>query len=193
MTSSIQIPAPDLRSIVVHIKGRTPLLCSNGAAAIAPLEESQRGPNKKAGPKAPRDSEADFRASLYLISDGVYGFPGTGVARAIRDAGTRLGTKQGTVISAAIRVEAELIAIVGSDPYKHSAYVRHGGRTADLAYRGCFPIWEMHVPLTYNAGVISEETVVQLVDLAGFSIGIGAWRPEKNGTFGQFRVEGVTR
>lgn len=189
----IQIPAPDLRAITVHLVGITPLLCSNGAAAIAQLEEHQKGPNKKAGPKVARDPEADYRSSFYGVSDGVYGFPGTGIGRAIRDAGTRLGTKQGTVITAALRIRAELVPIEGGEPYMHTAYVRHGGRTADLAYRACFPTWEMHVPAAYNAGVMSEETVVQLFTLAGFSIGIGAWRPEKNGTFGQFRVEGATR
>jgi hypothetical protein len=191
---TIQIPAPDLRPITVKIKGRTPLLCSNGAQAIVELTEHQKGPKRKAGPKKPRDPEANYKSSLYsLDGNGKYGFPATGIGRAIRDAGTRLGTKQGTVIAAAIRMMVELVEIEDGEPYMHTAYVRHGGRTPDLAYRACFPDWAMSVPVAYNAGVISEETVVQLFTLAGFAIGIGSWRPERNGTFGQFEVVGVER
>lgn len=47
------------------------------------------------------------------------------------------------------------------------------------------------MPLAYNAGVIALEHVVSLFQLAGFSIGIGAWRPEKSGTFGRFVVDDV--
>lgn len=191
--AAIEIPAPDLRPMTVNIVGKTPLLCSNGLAAIEKLEEQQKGPKAKQGPRPPRDPDADFRASLYPLGDGRYGFPGTGIGRAIRDAGTRLGTKQGTVIAASIRVMAEFVEITGGEPFSHKAYVRHGGRTADLAYRACFPTWQMAVPVVHNAAVMSEETVVQLFVLAGFSVGIGAWRPERNGTFGQFEVEGVER
>lgn len=193
MSEVLQIPPTDLRRIDVRIKGVTPLLCSNGAQAIEKLEESQKGPERARGPKQARDPQADFKSSLYEISDGRYGFPGTGVARAIRDAATRLGKRQGTQVTATVRVTAEYLQIEGDGPTMHTAFVRHGGKVADLAYRGMFDPWQMTVPLLFNASVVSESSVVELVKLAGFAVGIGAWRPERNGTFGQFEIADIVR
>lgn len=187
---TINVDPPNLKSIVVTIKGVTPLLTDNGEAAVEKLVEQQRGPKQK-GPKVARDAEADFKASRYFMADGKDGFPGRGVKRSLKDAAIRNGAGIGTQVSAQIQIDAELIEIDSKEPIMATHYVRHGGRVADLAYRAQFTAWKMNIPTTYNAGVIALEQVISLFQLAGFSIGIGAWRPEKNGTFGRFIVEGV--
>lgn len=191
---TIQIPRPDLRDVEIVIHGVTPLLCNNGEQAVAELEAHHSRAKAEKAPRPQRNAalkEARLRASLYEVEPGVYGFPATGIAKAMRLAAARLGTRQGTVITAAIRIRDDLLRIEGSEPYCHTTNVRHGGRTPDLADRGCFTQWSIRIPITYNAEAISLETVVGLLELAGFAIGIGSWRPENNGTFGQFRVEGL--
>jgi hypothetical protein len=41
--------------------------------------------------------------------------------------------------------------------------------------------------------LLTEAKVLNLVQLAGFSIGIGDWRPEKGGTFGTFTLKGAAQ
>ena len=40
----------------------------------------------------------------------------------------------------------------------------------------------------FNAALLSAEQVVNLFQTAGFAVGIGDWRPERNGLFGRFHV-----
>lgn len=182
--ATITITPPNIERMTVILKGVTPLLTDNGESAIEKIAETQTGPKQKT-PKVARDPDADFQSSRYLMPDGTDAFPGRGIKRALKDAGIRNKAGVGTEIVATVQIDAELIPIEGDEPIMARHYVRHGGRVADLAYRAQYTNWKLRVPVSYNAGVIAREHVVSLFDLAGFSIGVGAWRPEKNGTFGR--------
>ncbi len=62
-------------------------------------------------------------------------------------------------------------------------------------YRPQFNDWSAELDISYNANSITLEQVVSLLDLGGFSGGIGEWRPSspknKTGSFGRFRVDKV--
>jgi hypothetical protein len=66
--------------------------------------------------------------------------------------------------------------------------VRVGMGVADLRYRGEFDPWAAILPVQYNAGVMSAEQVVTLINLGGFASGVGEWRPQRNGIYGRFHV-----
>lgn len=66
--------------------------------------------------------------------------------------------------------------------------VRVGMGSADLRYRGQVKDWEMAFIIKFNANKLSYEQVLNLVQYAGFSSGLGEWRPEKNGGYGTFEV-----
>lgn len=187
----IRIAEPKFLNMIVEIVGKSPLICSNGKQAVDELIAQERKPEGARTKRGPRDREKAFRSSLYEMGPGVYGFPATGIKRAVRDAGTRFTDEKGTHISGALQILTDFVQIEGDEPYMREDYVRHGGRTPDLAFRACFENWRMHVPIRVNSEVISEAQALTLFNLAGFAIGIGAWRPEKNGTFGQFEVTGV--
>ena len=40
-----------------------------------------------------------------------------------------------------------------------------------------------------NVNVLSVEQIINLFNVAGFGIGVGEWRPEKDGSYGLFHVE----
>jgi len=65
-----------------------------------------------------------------------------------------------------------------------------GNGAADIRYRPEFDPWSVDLEIKYNAAVLSAEQIVNLVNLAGFSVGVGDWRPEKSGTHGTFHIEG---
>ena len=58
-----------------------------------------------------------------------------------------------------------------------------------IAYRPMFMPWEIEVPIVFNAGMIRDAQILNLFNIAGFAVGIGAWRPECNGSFGQFAIK----
>jgi hypothetical protein len=60
--------------------------------------------------------------------------------------------------------------------------------TADLRYRGEFSDWHARLLVRYNANVLSESQILNLINVAGFAVGVGEWRPEKDGMNGMFHV-----
>ena len=60
--------------------------------------------------------------------------------------------------------------------------------TADIRYRGQFPHWWVAVTVRFNANVLSAAQIVNLFNTAGFGVGVGEWRMERDGQFGCFRV-----
>lgn len=69
--------------------------------------------------------------------------------------------------------------------------VRLGGidKPADLRYRGQADSWSMEFLIKFNADVLAPEWVLNLLNTAGFSCGLGEWRPERNGASGTFEVQ----
>jgi hypothetical protein len=85
------------------------------------------------------------------------------------------------VIGDLIPIEYEK-CIMREDP------VRVGMGTADLRYRPEYTNWRCTLTIEFNARAISAEQLLHLVKIAGFSVGICEWRPERNGQFGRFEL-----
>ena len=62
--------------------------------------------------------------------------------------------------------------------------------STDLRYRPEYRNWEASFVVEYNPDLIRPEDIVNLLNLAGFGVGIGEWRPQRNGDFGRFEVKG---
>ena len=128
----------------------------------------------------------------------ICGFPAAGIKKAMVAAAMRVTEAKGTWVRAVLNVEGEqgtgLVAIDSPAPKMRTDHVVQAGR-GNLRYRPAFFPWKMLVPITFNTDQITANNVVNLLQQAGFSIGIGDWRPEKNGQFGTFEVvvDGLTR
>jgi hypothetical protein len=61
--------------------------------------------------------------------------------------------------------------------------------TAVAIIRPRFPHWEFDVEIDYDEKRVKGEVIRQLFENAGGSQGLGAFRPNKRGPFGRFRVE----
>lgn len=137
--------------------------------------------------KEPKDPEQDYQDSLYPHPDGGYGFPAVAFkAAAVRASTSTDGVKM-TEARAAFHVDCELVPIDG-EPTPREDMVRIGMGTADIRYRGEFKEWSVVLPIAYNANALTPEQIVHLFNLAGFGVGVGEWRPQKNGQYGRFHV-----
>lgn len=192
---TITIPAPDFREVVITIRGITPLLCDRyGERTMAMIEDREQHPNKKR-PKEARDPDAEYRDCLYLIAEAngapaTYGFPGSGIKKAIVSAGQRFLGETGTVLYGAISIPDELVALRGSEPRMRRDPRAIKGQRSSVIYRAEFVEWEMDVRVVFDGDILDEKQIFNLFAHAGAKVGIGNWRPEKKGIFGQFQVVG---
>lgn len=86
----------------------------------------------------------------------------------------------------------ELAEIKGDLPLLREDTVNVGGksRSADLRYRAMFNNWYCDLTLEFNAsGDMKLNDVVNVLNAGGYGMGIGEWRPEKDGIFGRYHVE----
>lgn len=189
MTATIQLPELALKHLGIHIVGTSPLICHKWSEkAKRQMLDKQLG-RAKTG-KEPKNPEEDFESSLYRLEDGTFGFPSVAFKAAAVRAGTYADLKM-TFLRGAFHVLGELVPIDGA-PKPREDMVRVGMGTADIRYRGEFIDWEAVVPVDLNERALSVEQLVNLFRIAGFAVGVGEWRPEKDGQYGRFEVREVS-
>jgi len=193
--TTIQVAPPNIEVITLPIKGRTPLIVHrfDEKARQEMLEKQMK---KAKGPKKAKDPEACYQRSRYLFdSDGGDGFPAvafkSAAVRAAKmvDGLTMTDARQMFFVVADGRTKTgeECVRIKG-EPKMREDVVRISGGTSDLRYRAEYMEWSCELTIEYDADTISAEVIVNLFSRAGFSVGVGEWRPEKNGNFGTFTI-----
>lgn len=64
------------------------------------------------------------------------------------------------------------------------------GKSADLRYRGQFDEWEIPLKIRYNKnGKYTIEQLLATANMGGFAVGIGEWRPDKDGQYGMYELK----
>jgi hypothetical protein len=187
VSAKIELPRLDIRFMELTIVGDSGLICHRWSEkAKKQMLDKQMG--KASAGKEPKDPDEDYRSSLYPLPDGGYGFPAIAFKCAAVEACTSLG-KSVTKVAArqAFHVVGELVRIEG-EPKMREDMVRLNPGTADIRYRAEFEEWTTTLKLRYNSRVLSGEQVVNLFNTAGFAVGVGEWRPERNGMHGMFHT-----
>lgn len=200
---AIELPKLNINLMEVTIVGDSPLIV-HAWSEKAKREMLDKQLKKAKGAKAAKDPVADFEASLYRMEDGGFGFPSVGFKNAAVTAGTSVAGLTKIAARQAFHILGEdvdvqgafegtkarhnLVRIQGGKPAMREDMVRVGMGTADLRYRGEFADWRATLLVRYNANVLSESQILNLLNVAGFAVGIGEWRPEKSGQSGMFHV-----
>lgn len=194
----IEIPPMNIREIEIVLVGDSPLVVhawSEKAKAMM-LAKQQK---KARQAKEVRDPMQEYADSLYwmskrpanltlsAIAKGKFGFPCIGFKAAAVSACRYVDGVPMTVARGAFHVQGELVQIAGK-PNPREDMVRIGMGVADLRYRPEFTTWRVTLTVTYNANVVSPEQIVNLFETAGFAVGVGEHRPERNGQWGRFHV-----
>lgn len=206
----IEIKAINSKVVKIKIVGDTPLIVHawSEKAKRMMLEAQMKTTKTKA--REIRDPFDDFINSMYwltekpesteeafakAVKDGAkWGFP----VGAIKMAGNSAAYRNGWVKnqmqlrgSYFLRTDfGDMAEILNSKPIMREDMVRVGMGSADLRYRAEFRDWSMEMALEYNAdGEMTLEQIINVINAGGYSVGIGEWRPEKDGDFGRFHVE----
>lgn len=183
----ITLPALRIETLTLMLIGNSPLIVHAWSEkAKRQMLEKQMKKAKQA--KEAKDPEADYEACFYRTETGGYGFPAIGVKAAMVSAARYVDLKM-TVMRGAFHIDAEMLPVIG-EPRPREDMVRVGMGVADIRYRPEFVDWRIPVAIKFNASAISAEQIANLLNTAGFGVGIGEWRPERNGSYGRFHVGG---
>lgn len=187
-TVTVSLPPLALETVRITVIGDAPLIVHNWSKkAREEMLAKQMGiavPKKR----EPKDPHQDFLGSLYVTETGSYGFPVVGIKAAAVTACTSVGGMTKVQARQAFHIDGEFIDIGGDEPTMREDMVRIGMGTADLRYRAEFRHWHSTFSVKFNKGVIGMADVLNLFQIAGFAVGIGEWRPERDGQFGRFHV-----
>ena len=180
----------NVKTIGLTVCGDSPLITHAWSEkAVKMIEDKQQ--KKAAKAKEAKNPENEFAGACYKNAKGQFCIPARAFKCALVSAATSINDKSfpKTLIRQALFVIGDLLPIVSEqEPDMRTDMVRLNGSTADVRYRPEWKSWSVNLTIQYNASVISLEQVVNLVKLAGFAVGVGEWRPEKNGNNGRFRV-----
>lgn len=184
-SQQIELPPIRIETVQFMLIGNSPLIVHAWSEkAKRQMLDKQMKRAKQA--KEAKDPEADYEACFYRTPTGAYGFPAIGVKAAMISA-CRFADLKMVSARGAFHIDCEMLEVIG-EPRPREDMVRVGMGVADIRYRPEFVEWRIPVELKINASVISPEQVANLLNIAGFGVGIGEWRPERNGQYGRFHV-----
>lgn len=183
--------------IEIGIEGISPLLMhawTAKAIRIMGMDPTTRKHEVAKNKKLPRDPEAEALASAYFTDSGEYGLPLTAFKGSLINTAHKDEGVEKTVVKKSIFIpthDSNLCVPISyeKEPYVRTDMVRIGMGQTDIRYRMCFEQWKATFTLFVDTARLSIENVIILADKAGFSTGVGDWRPQTGGEMGRFRVD----
>lgn len=188
---SAVIEQPVILSVALEVTGNAPLIQNKFPQKV--LEEMLK---KHMGLSVPKEkkipSECIERATI-KNEDGKICIPPTAFKKAILTAAGGIKGLKKTELRTSIFIEGGSIPIKYSKVTPRMDMVRTSGmgRTPDIRFRPSFEDWSARMIIIFSDS-IPVQTIVDLLNRAG-NVGVGEWRPEKDGVFGTFHVsENIT-
>ena len=191
----ITIPALEMKQITISLVGITGLFV-NRMTAKAKRQLLIGGRPKTAAERAKikHDPRAEFREAMF-VDEGWHEhshvrFPAMAIKNAMGTAALSTPGIRKTDVSRLVFMPAQHVPIFGI-PALHMGVMRSADikRTPDIRTRPYFPRWGTQVTIRYSTLVLSQQSILTLLNNAGTICGIGDERQEKGkGSAGTFEV-----
>jgi len=189
----IQIDRIGRETIHVPIIGVTPLIVHRfSEKEKRKMLDNARG---RKSPKEAKDPQAEYEAAFYRLADGSCCMPSiafkratVGAARFYGKSVTMEGLKQQVFVSGERGDDGRAMTRIEGEPEMREDAVRVGQGGGDLRYRPMFRDWSAVLEITYVTSMLTRDSLLSIVD-AGGSVGVGEWRPERNGDSGLYRID----
>jgi hypothetical protein len=178
--------------INVDIEGITPILFHAFPQEILEVLSPKSG---KA--KIPVTEAEHLDRCMYWMDPQkkTFGFPADGFKKAMVRAGTMLEQSKKMAESRGmffvqgkrdIHYGFECVEIQGQYEVRRD-FGRNGTKGICIVRPSAWP-WKATVQIKYISTITGPEILISMLNFAGYGVGVGAWRPEKNGDKGRFRV-----
>lgn len=191
--ATINIDRIAAETILVPISGTSPLIVHRfSEKAKRQMLDAMQG---RKSPKTNKDPVAEYEAAFYKFEDGGYGLPVTAFKQATVGGArfysgvTMRELKQYLFMRGEIGVDGQGLARIEGTPRMREDVVRVGRGGTDLRYRPEFTEWRTILSVTYVTSSLTRQSVLSLIDAGGMGVGVGEWRPERDGDFGCYRID----
>jgi hypothetical protein len=188
----VQLRPINVQKLRVTVEGTSPLIQHKWSTKALEMMRS-KGAGKKTKERSARDPQKEASEATYTTSDGKPGLPLLALKSAIIMAAHKDIGIEKTLVRKGLFIQAPdaslILPMKCSKPIVREDCVRVGMGAADLRYRPQFDTWSVEINMEYDADLLQPADIVNLIDRAGFGVGVGEWRPEKGGEFGRFRVK----
>lgn len=193
MSDQINIDKIGRETLRIPIVGMTPLIVHRFSEKAKRLMlDNMQG---RKSPKSPKNPEEEYEAAFYRLKDGRYGFPAlafksatVGGARFYHGL-TMTGLKQTLFFVGEPGADGQQMIALTGEPGMREDVVRVGRGGTDLRYRPEFREWSATLEVLYVTSLLTRASVLSLIDAGGMGVGVGEWRPEKDGDFGTYRID----
>lgn len=193
VTPQIVIDRIAAETMEVPIVGTSPLIVHRfSEKAKRQMLDAMQG---RKTPKQAKDPEAEYQAALYRFADGGSGIPviafkaaTVGGARFYQSV-TMRELKQFLFMRGEIGVDGQALARIDGEHHLREDVVRVGRGGTDLRYRPEYTNWRTTLTVTYVTSALTRASVLSLIDAGGMGVGVGEWRPERDGDFGTYRID----
>jgi hypothetical protein len=183
----IVIKQPEILSLVFEIVGTSPLIQNNfSQKSVEQMLAKHMGINVPRENKKPR--ELIERAKI-LNEEGRVCIPPAAFKKGMLSAAAQIKTLKKTHLRPGIFIEGQSIPITYDRFIPRMDIVRTAGigRQPDVRFRPSFDGWRARLIVQFS-DAFHAQSIVDLLNRAG-RIGVGEWRPEKDGVFGTYRIE----
>jgi hypothetical protein len=190
--ATLKVTPIEVSRLRFRIRGTSPLIqhaWSEKGLTMLRMSAAER----RKQPKTKRDPEAEALAAMYTTDDGKPGLPILAFKSALIGAAHKdLGIEK-TLVKKSLFFPCDdsnkCVPLEAGPPTCREDIVRVGQNQTDLRYRPEFAEWGATITCVVDKGALSAQDVINLVNRAGFGVGIGEWRPEKGGEFGRFELD----
>ena len=198
---AINLSPLDLRIASFDIVGLSPMLLQcQSEKNKKQMEEGRAGIKKKKVDYGTPESQAKDAVSGYLVGGG-FSRPWTKSKIAVPNswfqkmlinvAGRHVDALKLNTAGGVFQVVESTIAVKHKGITIHEGWVKVPPRTGApvLRFRGKLEDWSLSFSVRYNAGMIDANALAVIIETAGFANGLGDFRPQKDGHYGQFQIK----
>lgn len=189
---TVKLQPVNVQTLEVTVVGMTPLITHKWSEKAKRMIRDKKA-GKKTKTREVCDPEAECLAATYHTEDGEHGVPVDALkASFINAAHKDIGIEK-TLVRKSLFIRCDdserVLALRGDNPVMREDPVRVGVGSADLRYRPEYRNWEVDMVIDYDATNLQPSDIINLINRAGFGVGIGEQRPEKGKDNGRFRVK----
>jgi len=174
--------------ITVKIRGVSSLLTDPMDMEV--VERYDKKKSKQFSEKDTKSEEEKAKNKIYYTEDKKPGIPAAAFAKGMVAVAPYIDGLDMKLVRGSIRVMGNIIPLEFKKMVMNKTYGRSSGITKAprLIIRPEFKEWSCRLEIIYNKSNISAEQIINLINWAGFQIGVGGFRPEKSGSYGQYEV-----
>lgn len=203
VTTIVAITPPDFRHIAINIRGTAPLVINRfSAKAMEIMRQTQEAGSTARSRKTreAKDFDALYEGAKHISDDGWEGIHAAAFRNAAISACRACGFKM-THAKLAFMVMADgfdrvdgapLVRISEGEAEQWVAPTRNATGVVDLRCRPMYRHWAATLRIRYDAGMLTDADVVNLIARVGMQVGVGEGRPDSKQSaglgFGLFEV-----